>query len=321
MLRAVYTPGGLAKPPLPKNPPAHPTESLGKGAEPKVWVGQVWNEWANKQYFTVAITDAMKQIAYNFAEAYAAALASPQATQPYWDKKFDEHVGHVQEFLQEMFAVMVDPLDQPPMTINEMCIVLLATAKEQRQKFYEMASSSPRPLGNDLLAKICDCIDSITGPTGGWLDSPKQLKAWMKQFHVDQPSAPLVSETPQKNAAGEQLYPAVPGIAESWPEAKAQMRPGSSTPASTPTELIKDLLGELDGIARAHDIYDYGLPLGHETREPEMIAAVNEWLEKLASVRAASESAERELSSLRKRVKELEARPEITFGGNRKESL
>jgi Protein of unknown function (DUF551) len=80
--------------------------------------------------------------------------------------------------------------------------------------------------------------------------------------------------------------------AESWPEAKAQMRPGSSTPASTPTELIKDLLGELDGIARAHDIYDYGLPLGHETREPEMIAAVNEWLKQLASVRAASTGTE-----------------------------
>ena len=63
-----------------------------------------------------------------------------------------------------------------------------------------------------------------------------------------------------------------------------------TTPASLPTEIIKDLLGELDGIALAYNICRYGLPLGHSTREPEMIAAVNEWLKKLASVRAAMDT-------------------------------
>lgn len=54
------------------------------------------------------------------------------------EASLSSHVAHVEAFLKEMFAVMVDPLDQPPMTVSELCVVLLATAKDHRQAMYEL---------------------------------------------------------------------------------------------------------------------------------------------------------------------------------------
>lgn len=33
---------------------------------------------------------------------------------------------------------------------------------------------------DELLGKISRHIEEITGPTGGWLDSPAHMQAWLK---------------------------------------------------------------------------------------------------------------------------------------------
>lgn len=48
-------------------------------------------------------------------------------------RAFDEHLGHVGQFLSEMYATMIDPCEQPKMTVAEMCEVLLKAAREHRE--------------------------------------------------------------------------------------------------------------------------------------------------------------------------------------------
>lgn len=45
-----------------------------------------------------------------------------------------KHTIHVQEFLQEMYATMIDPVEQPKLTVAEMCELLLNAAREQRER-------------------------------------------------------------------------------------------------------------------------------------------------------------------------------------------
>ena len=47
-----------------------------------------------------------------------------------------EHLEHVEAFLQEMYATMIDPVEQPNMTVTEMCALLLKTAQQQRELAY-----------------------------------------------------------------------------------------------------------------------------------------------------------------------------------------
>jgi hypothetical protein len=48
-------------------------------------------------------------------------------------RKFEEHTQAVGRFLSQMYAVMVDPLEQGDLKVAEMCEVLLGAACENRQ--------------------------------------------------------------------------------------------------------------------------------------------------------------------------------------------
>ena len=52
-----------------------------------------------------------------------------------------EHLEHVEAFLQEMYATMIDPVEQPKMTVTEMCALLLKTAQQQREQAYAASRS------------------------------------------------------------------------------------------------------------------------------------------------------------------------------------
>jgi hypothetical protein len=51
-----------------------------------------------------------------------------------------DHLAHVQKFLQEMYATMVDPCDDFQGNIAELCELLIKTAREQRE---QAAHSTP----------------------------------------------------------------------------------------------------------------------------------------------------------------------------------
>jgi hypothetical protein len=65
---------------------------------------------------------------------------------PPWPKlpkklTLEGHLEHVQQFLQEMYATMIDSVEQPKLTVAEMCELLLKTAREQRE---QLASAPSR---------------------------------------------------------------------------------------------------------------------------------------------------------------------------------
>jgi hypothetical protein len=45
-----------------------------------------------------------------------------------------QHTKYVEEFLQQMYATMIDPVEQPKLKVAEMCELLLKTAREQREQ-------------------------------------------------------------------------------------------------------------------------------------------------------------------------------------------
>lgn len=55
---------------------------------------------------------------------------------------YEQHLGHVGQFLNDMYATMIDPLEQPKMKVAEMCALLLKTAQEQRERDYQTHSAS-----------------------------------------------------------------------------------------------------------------------------------------------------------------------------------
>ncbi len=64
---------------------------------------------------------------------------------------FDRHTTAVADFLREMYATMIDPIEDGPENVREMCDALLTAAREQRQKFAEARFSRPVPLTIDEL--------------------------------------------------------------------------------------------------------------------------------------------------------------------------
>ena len=52
--------------------------------------------------------------------------------------KFENHIKTVGEFLSEMYATMVDPLDDHNMKVKELCALLLQRAREDREKLREL---------------------------------------------------------------------------------------------------------------------------------------------------------------------------------------
>src|ERR1700735_2415838 len=58
-------------------------------------------------------------------------------------ERFEAHTKAVADFLNEMYATMIDPCEQPIMTVAQMCELLLKTARENRERF---AAMPPMPL-------------------------------------------------------------------------------------------------------------------------------------------------------------------------------
>jgi Zn finger protein HypA/HybF involved in hydrogenase expression len=52
--------------------------------------------------------------------------------------RFETHTKAVEGFLQEMYATMIDPCEQPKATVAEMCELLLKTAREQREASHNL---------------------------------------------------------------------------------------------------------------------------------------------------------------------------------------
>lgn len=50
------------------------------------------------------------------------------------EERFESHTKAVGDFLNEMYATMVDPVDDFEGTVSELCTKLLETAREQREK-------------------------------------------------------------------------------------------------------------------------------------------------------------------------------------------
>jgi hypothetical protein len=50
--------------------------------------------------------------------------------------KFEAHTKAVSEFLNEMYATMIDPVEQPKLAVAEMCALLLKTARDQREAIH-----------------------------------------------------------------------------------------------------------------------------------------------------------------------------------------
>jgi hypothetical protein len=55
--------------------------------------------------------------------------------------KHDEHLGHVGQFLSEMYGTMIDPCEQPTINIAEMCELLLKTAREHRETAHKVGDA------------------------------------------------------------------------------------------------------------------------------------------------------------------------------------
>jgi hypothetical protein len=57
--------------------------------------------------------------------------------------KFEAHTKHVSDFLNEMYAVMVNPVEDHGMKVADLCKLLLETAKREREKA-EIRGMQPR---------------------------------------------------------------------------------------------------------------------------------------------------------------------------------
>jgi hypothetical protein len=53
------------------------------------------------------------------------------------------HLKHVEAFLQEMYATMVDPVEQPHMKVADLCELLLRRAREDREALHSQSVAPP----------------------------------------------------------------------------------------------------------------------------------------------------------------------------------
>lgn len=67
-----------------------------------------------------------------------------EAQETYWqlrcveaERDLKDHLAHVQRFLQEMYAVMVDPLEGPEGKVEDTCKTLLERAKNDREATFQ----------------------------------------------------------------------------------------------------------------------------------------------------------------------------------------
>jgi hypothetical protein len=69
-------------------------------------------------------------------------------------EQLNTHLGHVQDFLKQMWATMIDPCDDPPAgtKVDEVCELLLKVARDQREREHttdaERDTTPPQPAGD-----------------------------------------------------------------------------------------------------------------------------------------------------------------------------
>jgi hypothetical protein len=95
--------------------------------------------------------------AYEFliAEAYHLALSQNLLCDQPEAVTLQQHTQYVEQFLNDMYATMIDPVEQPKMKVAEMCELLLKTAREQRES-YHVAAWQPNVL--EALEELVRCI-------------------------------------------------------------------------------------------------------------------------------------------------------------------
>lgn len=98
-------------------------------------------------------------------------------------KRFDDHTGHVQAFLQEIWAVMVDPIEDGSGNVAETCKTLLEAARRSRQDADD-ARQREEELGKDR-----DRLDWLVGSPQRHVSKQRYDKEefWTAYFH----SSPL----------------------------------------------------------------------------------------------------------------------------------
>lgn len=52
------------------------------------------------------------------------------------NKRFEEHTKAVSAFLSEMYAILVDPLDDEQRNVADTCVLLLQAARDHREQIY-----------------------------------------------------------------------------------------------------------------------------------------------------------------------------------------
>lgn len=65
----------------------------------------------------------------------------------------DDHIQHVQKFLKEMYATMVDPVEECDLNVSQLCELLLTRAKEDRHTLSARAVAVPEPAQNSKETK------------------------------------------------------------------------------------------------------------------------------------------------------------------------
>ena len=75
-----------------------------------------------------------------------------------------QHVKYVEQFLNDMYATMIDPCEQPFMKVADMCKLLLKTATEQREQLSVLAARGGEPLPVAEAQPEDEKIAEIVGP-------------------------------------------------------------------------------------------------------------------------------------------------------------
>lgn len=77
------------------------------------------------------------------------------------EAQHQEHLKHVANFLSELYAVMVDPLDDSGLRVSEMTVVLLDAAKRDRQAAYDLRTRLDG--AEEIMAKLQAKLTALDG--------------------------------------------------------------------------------------------------------------------------------------------------------------
>ena len=97
------------------------------------WIEQEWNRFASSDSGRRALVMPefdLAAVAKLFAAFCIERLAMENAAE---EVTLESHTKHVEQFLCEMYATMIDPCEQPKMKVAELCAILLKAARENRE--------------------------------------------------------------------------------------------------------------------------------------------------------------------------------------------